>query len=55
MCIGLHFAEMQVKAVLTQLLPRFRWTVPVGYRMPVRQAPISKPRDGLPLTITRIR
>jgi len=55
MCIGLHFAEMQVKAVLTQLLPRFRWTVPQGYRMPVRQAPISKPRDGLPLTMTRIR
>lgn len=51
MCLGLHFAEMQVKAILTQLLPRFRWTVPEGYHMPVRQAPISKPKDGLPLTM----
>lgn len=54
MCLGLHFAEMQVKAILAQLLPRFRWEVPAGYEMPVRQAPISKPRDGLPLRMQRL-
>jgi cytochrome P450 len=54
MCIGLHFAEMQVKAVMTQLLQRFRWSLPAGYEMPVQQAPISKPRDGLPLTLLPI-
>lgn len=55
MCLGLHFAEMQVKAVLTQLLPLFRWSVREDYRMPVRQAPISKPRDGLPLVMHALR
>lgn len=55
MCLGLHFAEMQVKAILAQWLPRFRWSLPEDYEMPVRQAPISKPRDGLPLTLMPVR
>ena len=54
MCLGLRFAETQIKAVLHQLLPRYRLSVPEGYRMPVQQAPISKPMDGLPLTLERI-
>ncbi|HSJ95984.1 MAG TPA: cytochrome P450, partial [Myxococcota bacterium] len=48
-CIGLRFAELQVKAVLHQLVLRYRWSVEPGYRMPIQQAPISKPRDGLPV------
>jgi len=52
MCLGLHFAEMQVKAVLHQLLQRFTLTVPQGYHMPYQLAPIAKPRDGLPLRIS---
>jgi cytochrome P450 len=54
MCLGLRFAEMQIKAVLFQLVQRYRWSVPEGYQMPVQQAPISKPMDGLPLRIERI-
>jgi cytochrome P450 len=54
-CIGLRFAEMQVKAVMHQLVRRYRWRVEPGYRMPVQQAPISKPRDGLPVTFERLR
>ena len=54
MCLGLRFAEMQIKAILFQLIQRYRWSVPEGYRMPVQQAPISKPMDGLPLSIERI-
>jgi cytochrome P450 len=53
-CIGLRFAEMQVKAVMHQLVRRYRWKVEPGYVMPVQQAPISKPRDGLPVTFERI-
>jgi cytochrome P450 len=53
-CIGLRFAELQVKAVLHQLVLRYRWSVEPGYRMPVQQAPISKPRDGLPVRFERI-
>lgn len=50
-CIGLHFAEIQVKAVLHQLLRRYRLEVGPDYRMPYQIIPISKPRDGLPLTL----
>lgn len=53
-CLGLRFAEMQVRSVLFQLVRRYRWTVPEGYRMPVQQAPISKPLDGLPLELHRL-
>jgi cytochrome P450 len=52
MCLGLRFAEAQVKLVMHHLLSRYRWSVPDGYTMPVQQAPISKPRDGLPVTFT---
>ncbi len=49
MCIGLHFAIMQIKLVMFEMLRRYRWSVPEGYAMPVQQSPISKPRDGLPV------
>ncbi len=51
MCIGLRFAETQVKIVLYHLLRQYRFSVPQGYEMPVQQAPISKPIDGLPLRL----
>ena len=49
MCMGLHFAEMQVKAVLLPLLRDWRWSVPDGYAPDYAYAPIAKPRDGLPI------
>ena len=52
MCLGLRFAEAQVRLVMHQLLLRYRFEVPDGYTMPVQQAPISKPRDGLPVSFT---
>jgi len=51
-CLGRRFAELQVKVVMHQLVQRFRFEVPDDYRMPVQQAPISKPRDGLPVTLS---
>jgi cytochrome P450 len=54
MCLGRRFAELQVKAFVHQLLQRFRVSVPEGYEMPVQQAPISKPRDGLPIRLEAI-
>ncbi|MEK8049031.1 cytochrome P450 [Ideonella sp. DXS22W] len=51
LCIGQHFADMEVKAVMHQVLRRWRWTVPEGYRMPYQLVPIAKPRDGLPITL----
>jgi cytochrome P450 len=55
MCIGRRFAETQVRLVMHQLLLRYRWTVPDGYRMPIQQAPISKPLDGLPVNFAPLQ
>ena len=55
MCLGLRFAELQIKAVVHQLVRRYEWRFPAGYAMPVQQAPISKPRDGLPVVWERLR
>lgn len=51
MCLGLHFAELQVKAILQPLLLGCRIEVAAGYRIPYQLAPIAKPRDGLPLRL----
>lgn len=53
-CLGFKFAEAQIKSIVHQLVLRFRWSVPDGYRMPVQQAPISKPLDGLPIRLAAI-
>ena len=51
LCIGQHFADMEVKSVMHQVLRRFRWQVRDGYRMPYQLVPIAKPRDGLPIEL----
>lgn len=51
LCIGQHFADMEVKAVMHQLLRRWRWRAADGYRMPYQLVPIAKPRDGLPVVL----
>lgn len=53
LCIGQHFATLQVKAIMHRLLLRYRWSVPEGYEMPYQMVPIAKPRDGLPVTLQR--
>lgn len=55
MCLGLHFAEMQVKAVMLPLLRDWQWTVPNGYVPDYAYAPIAKPRDGLPIRLVTRR
>ena len=54
MCLGLHFAEMQVKAVLLPLLRSWQWSVPDGYLPDYAYAPIAKPRDGLPIQLAAV-
>ncbi|MBX7500717.1 cytochrome P450 [Qipengyuania sp. YG27] len=50
MCLGLHFAYMQVKILMAQLLPRYRVELVDGD--PEWQAwPIPKPRDGLKIAL----
>ena len=53
MCLGLHFAYMQVKVLLAQMLPRYRVTLAGGD--PDWQAwPIPKPKDGLKVRLEKI-
>ncbi len=53
-CIGLHFAEMQVKAILHQVLLKYRWSVPAGYEMPVDLTSLPVPGDGLPVKLEKL-
>ncbi|HZR37819.1 MAG TPA: cytochrome P450 [Nevskia sp.] len=53
-CIGLHFGEMEVKAILHQLLLRYRWSVPEGYEMRQDFTSLPIPRDRLPVRLERI-
>lgn len=54
MCIGLHFAEMQVKAILHHVVQRYRWSVEKGYEMPVDYTSLPVPADCLPVKLERL-
>jgi cytochrome P450 len=47
MCLGLHFAYMQIKILLAQLLQRYRILAPAGYQPKWQAWPIPQPKDGL--------
>ncbi|MFN2099732.1 cytochrome P450 [Altererythrobacter sp. MF3-039] len=47
MCLGLHFAYMQVKILMAQLLPQYRIEIAEGYDPQWQAWPIPKPKDGL--------
>lgn len=52
-CLGLNFAEMQSKTFLFHFLRHYRVSVKPGYRMPLQHVPLTMPKDGLPITLTR--
>lgn len=54
MCIGLHFADLQVKAILHQILLKYRWSVDPGYEMPVDNTSLPVPGDKLPVKLRRL-
>ncbi|MDG6078980.1 cytochrome P450 [Erythrobacter litoralis] len=51
MCLGLHFAYMQVKILMAQLLQRYRIEIADGYAPEWQPWPIPKPKDGLKITL----
>lgn len=53
-CIGLHFGGLEVKAVMHQLLLGHRWQVARDYDMPIDWTSLPRPKDGLPVRLTRI-
>ncbi len=50
-CIGMRFGQMEVKAVATLALQRFRLELLPGAHMTVRQMPTLSPRGGLGMTV----
>lgn len=53
-CIGLHFAGMQVRTILHQVLLRYRWSVPARYEWPLDTTSLPSPKDGLPVRLDRL-
>lgn len=53
-CIGLHFGQMEVKAILHQILLRYRWSVPDDYVMQQDFTSLPIPKDRLPVKLERI-
>ena len=51
LCIGMHFALLEIKVVLHHVLSRYRVTVPKNYVMPLEVVPLMQPRDGLPVRL----
>jgi len=54
MCIGLHFAYMQIKILMAQLLTHYEIGVAEGYAPEWQPWPIPKPKDGLKITLTAL-
>jgi len=50
-CLGIKFAELQVKLVIFHLLKNYQLEVTPDYVLPYEPAPIGKPADLLPLRL----
>ncbi|MGH3583640.1 MAG: cytochrome P450, partial [Mycobacterium sp.] len=53
-CLGQQFADMNVRAVMHQLLRRFHWDVPPGYTPRMTWGTGPTPADGLPVNLHRL-
>jgi cytochrome P450 len=54
-CIGMHFAGLQVRAIFSELLRSYRWSVPADYEWPLDLAALPFPRDRLPVRLEELR
>ncbi|MGH3647143.1 MAG: cytochrome P450 [Micromonosporaceae bacterium] len=50
-CIGMYFASVQVKAVMHQLLRRYRWSVDPSYQVRWDMTSLPRPKDNLPVRL----
>lgn len=55
MCLGLHFATMQVRILIAQLLSRYRIELEPGSGDDWQFFPIPRPRDRLPVRFVPLR
>jgi len=54
MCLGLHFAYMQIKILMAQILQRYEIVVEEGYDPDWQPWPIPQPKDGLQVKFRKI-
>ncbi|MFE3291545.1 cytochrome P450 [Rhodococcus sp. NPDC059234] len=47
-CIGLYFAQMEIKTIMHNLLLRYEWSVPEGYHWKLDNTTLPVPKDHLP-------
>jgi cytochrome P450 len=52
-CLGLHFAEMQTKIFLFQLLSRYSIALDPGHVPKIREVPLEMPKNGLHIALKR--
>jgi cytochrome P450 len=50
-CIGMRFGQLEINAIATTVLQRFRLEPCPGYRLRIREMPTLSPRGGLPMTV----
>jgi cytochrome P450 len=54
-CIGMRFGQLEIKAVASLVLQRFRPELPGGHTLHVRQMPTLSPDDGMPMILRERR
>jgi retinoid hydroxylase len=50
-CIGMRFGQLEIKAIASAILQRYRLELQGGHEMSVRQMPTLSPRGGLPMIV----
>ncbi|MGI8845665.1 MAG: cytochrome P450, partial [Thermoleophilaceae bacterium] len=50
-CVGMRFGQMEIRAIVTRILARFRLELQPGFQLDVRQSPTLSPRHGMPMRV----
>ncbi|MGW5075059.1 cytochrome P450 [Rhodococcus sp. NPDC004095] len=50
-CIGLYFAQMEIKTIMHNMLLRYEWSVPEDYRWELDNSTLPVPKDRLPVRL----
>lgn len=53
-CIGLYFAQMEIKTLMHHLLSGYEWSVADDYVWKTAYGSLGEPRDGLTATVRRL-
>lgn len=50
-CIGLYFAQMEIKTIMHNMLSRYEWSVPADYVWKLDNSTLPVPKDRLPVRV----